>query len=243
MRRAPLTQRYADHPRHMEFLIIPIIIVVIAAIIFGIRAENKRKAALRQFAAQNGLHLAEERNTSTAGHYDFLKPLSTGSNRYVNFHFSGNLQGCSIQAFDHHNETHSTDSKGRRSTHHHWHTVAIVELPRKCPEITIGKEGILSKIAQSFGYQDIDFESAEFSRKFVVRSKDKRFAYDFIHARVMELLLKNRTMFGQMEIDRNCMALIRSGRQNPAQIRNDCNLLIALHGLFPQHLIEDDHHV
>ena len=42
----------------------------------------------------------------------------------------------------------------------------------------------------AFGWDDIDFESAEFSRKYFVKCEDKRWAYDVLHGRVMELLLR-----------------------------------------------------
>ena len=38
---------------------------------------------------------------------------------------------------------------------------------------------------------DIDFESAEFSTKFYVKNVDKKYAYDLIHPRMMEFLLRN----------------------------------------------------
>ena len=41
-----------------------------------------------------------------------------------------------------------------------------------------------------FGFNDIDFESAEFSRKFYVKAKDRRWAYDIIHQRMIEYLLE-----------------------------------------------------
>jgi hypothetical protein len=50
-------------------------------------------------------------------------------------------------------------------------------------------EGIWDKITEFIGFDDIDFESAEFSRKFYVKAEDKRWAYDVIHPRVMEFLL------------------------------------------------------
>ena len=40
-----------------------------------------------------------------------------------------------------------------------------------------------------FGHDDIDFESAEFSRNFYVKSSDRKWAFDILHARAMEFLL------------------------------------------------------
>ena len=44
------------------------------------------------------------------------------------------------------------------------------------------------KIVQTFGHDDIDFESHEFSKQFVVRCKNKRFAYDFRNALMPDYL-------------------------------------------------------
>jgi hypothetical protein len=66
--------------------------------------------------------------------------------------------------------------KGNQQTNHHYFSFFFLTLPMGFPELRITKEGLFSKIAQAFGYDDIDFESAEFSRAFCVRSKDKKFA-------------------------------------------------------------------
>ncbi len=54
----------------------------------------------------------------------------------------------------------------------------------------IRPEHLFHKLSAAFGWDDIDFESAEFSRRYYVKSPDKRWAYDVIHARVMEMLLR-----------------------------------------------------
>ena len=56
--------------------------------------------------------------------------------------------------------------------------------------LSIRAENFFDKVKGTFGFDDIDFESAEFSRKFWVTAKDKRWAYDVIHQETMELLLK-----------------------------------------------------
>ena len=46
-----------------------------------------------------------------------------------------------------------------------------------------------AEVKAFFGFDDINFESAEFSRRFFVQAPDKRWAYDVIHPRTMEFLL------------------------------------------------------
>jgi hypothetical protein len=137
-------------------------------------------------------------------------------------------------AFDYHYETHSTDSKGRRQTHHHYFSFFILQLPLSFPELKIGREGFFSKVAQAFGYDDIDFESHEFSRKFCVRSKDKKFAYDVCNARMMEYLLANDDL--TIEIEDQAMAISFNSRLSPEQIESNLNRLVAIRSLMPEYL-------
>jgi len=56
-------------------------------------------------------------------------------------------------------------------------------------KLIIRPERAADKAAAAAGFTDIDFESHEFSRRFLVRSPDKKFAYAVVHARMMEHLL------------------------------------------------------
>jgi hypothetical protein len=94
-----------------------------------------------------------------------------------------------FRAFDYHYEIHSTNSEGGRRTEHHHFSAAIVESAVLLKPLLIRPEGFMDKVAEFFGFEDINFESAEFSRKFYVKAEDKRWAYDVIHPRVMEFLL------------------------------------------------------
>jgi hypothetical protein len=146
----------------------------------------------------------------------------------------GNFRTYPIHAFDYHYETHSTDSKGNRQTHHHHFSCLILTLDKAFPELTIAAEGFFSKIAQSLGYDDIDFESHEFSRKFCVRSKDKKFAYDFCHARLMEYLLLNQDL--AIELEGMALAIVFSGCLEPAQIEQNLERLVQLRLFMPKYL-------
>lgn len=208
--------------------------LIIVAIIFGAIAARKRREALAQLAARLGLRFQPDDDRSLAGRYGFLDKLAQGSNRYAFNVLAGPYQNHEVLAFDYHYETHSTDSKGRRQTHHHYLSCFILELPRTFPEVTIVREGMLSKIAQAFGYDDIDFESAEFSRTFCVRSKDKKFAYDVCHAQMMEYLLANRDL--SVEIENNALALVFGGRLSAAEIEANLQRLLEVRSRMPEYL-------
>jgi hypothetical protein len=113
--------------------------------------------------------------------------------------------------------------------------VFILRLPALFPEITITREGLFSKIAQAFGYDDIDFESHEFSRKFCVRSKDKKFAYDICHTRMMEFLLENDDL--NIEIDGISLAFLFDRRLKPEQIHPNLVRLTLVRQLIPDYVL------
>jgi len=92
-------------------------------------------------------------------------------------------------AFDYHYQTTSTDSKGRRTTHHHEFSAIVIDSGLELTNLFIRPEGLFDKVTGIFGVDDIDFESAEFSRAFWVRSPVKRWAYDVLHQETMEYLL------------------------------------------------------
>jgi len=216
--------------------VIVVFICVIGAIIWGIYAGKKRRDAMTLLAERLGLHFHHERNYQLADRYSFLDKLRQGSNQYAYNILSGSYQGQDIAAFDFHYETHSTDSKGRRQTHHHHFSFFVLTLPKYFPELTIAKEGFFSKIAQAVGYDDIDFESHEFSRRFVVRAKDKKFAYDFCNARMIDYLLGHSDI--NLEVDQNMLALGFGSRLKVEEIEPHLNNLIKIRSLMPDYLFD-----
>lgn len=208
--------------------------IVVAAAIYAAIAARKRREELFALATRLGLGFRQEQDRGLAAQFGFLDKLAQGSNRYAFNILSGAYHGHQVMVFDYHYETHSTDSKGRRQTHHHYFSFFILMLPLSFPELRITREGMLSKIAQAFGYDDIDFESAEFSRAFCVRSKDKKFAYDVCHVQMMEYLLANRDL--SIEIEANALALAFDSRLSAAQIEFNLQRLLEVRSRLPQYL-------
>jgi hypothetical protein len=219
----------------MQILIIFIAIAVfILIVIAGAAGARKRREAMSSLAAKLGLRFEPDKDRDMAKRYQFLDKLRSGSNRYTFNILSGTFRENTVTAFDFHYETHSTDSKGRRQTHHHYFSFFILHLQALFPELVIAREGFFSKIAQALGYDDIDFESYEFSRKFCVRSKDKKFAYDVCNVRMIEYLLTNDDL--TIEIENNALAISFNNRLKPEQIEPNLNRLIEIRSLMPEYL-------
>jgi hypothetical protein len=174
----------------MNGLIIVAIVAAIAAAVFvGWYAAAKRRQALAAWAAAKGLAFADQRVCGLDDRYPDFHALRRGSNRYAYNVLSGAWQGRAFLGFDYHYETQSTNSKGQRQTQDHYFSAAILASPVPLKPLLIRPEGLLDKVSEFFGMDDIDFESAEFSRKFFVKAPDRKWAYDVIHARAMEALL------------------------------------------------------
>lgn len=215
-----------------------VLVLMIIGIVAGIAAARKRRQAFAELAARLGLEFYPDNNHDLPRQFGFLDKLRQGSNRYAFNLLTGQFAGHAVRVFDFHYETHSTDSKGNTQTHHHYFSFFMLLLPREFPEVTIVREGLFSKIAQAFGYDDIDFESAEFSRKFCVRSKDKRCAYDVCNPRMIEYLLANDDL--TLEIEGRVLALAFPSRLKPDQIEPNLGRLVTVRELLPAYLFNSN---
>jgi hypothetical protein len=220
-----------------------VVIVVIAIIIvggyFSYLSAKKRREGLLALAAKLGLQFNPDHDRNIARGYSFLDKLRSGDNRYAFNVLSGRFKDNDIIVFDFHYETHSTDSKGHRETHHHYFSFFILNMPIIFPELKIGREGFFSKIGQALGYDDIDFESHEFSRKFCVRSKNKKFAYDFCNSQMIEYLLANDDL--TIEVENNALAISFDRRLEPEQIEMNLERLMKIRSLIPNYLFDKIH--
>ncbi len=217
-----------------------IVVFVLFGLLFGVAsifaaiAARKRREELFELATRLGLEFRPDNDYALAERFGFLDKLAQGSNRYAFNILSGSYREHQVLAFDYHYETHSTDNKGRRQTHHHYFSFFVLLLPMSFPELKVTREGLLSKFAQALGYDDIDFESAEFSRTFCVRSKDRKFAYDVCHAQMMEYLLANPDL--SIEIEGPALALAFDNRLSAAQIESNLQRLLEIRLRLPDYL-------
>jgi len=209
-------------------------LLIAAGIIYSFIAAKKRREELGTLAMRLGLSFSPDEDRDLPARFQFLDRLAQGSNRYACNILSGAIGSDSVIAFDYHYETHSTNSKGHRTIQHHYFSFFILLLPASFPELTIASEGVFSKLAQAFGYDDIDFESHEFSRKFCVRSKNKKFAYDVCHARFMEYLLANSDL--TLEFEGPAIALGFGSRLNAPEIERNLQRLREVRPFLPSYL-------
>jgi hypothetical protein len=215
-------------PHLMIFGMVALIAVVV---VIGYILNKKRREAMAALAARLGLQFNPRKRRDLARRYRFLDKLRRGSNRYAFNLLSGNYQGHDVMMFDYHYQVNSG-----KNTHHHYFSFFILGLPGSFPELVIDKEGFFSKVAQALGYDDIDFESHEFSRKFRVRSPNKKFAYDVCNGQMIEYLLSNSDL--SIEIEDNLLTISFCSRLSPEAIEPNLNRLITVRSLMPEYLFD-----
>jgi hypothetical protein len=221
----------------MPFFIFGLFLVLMIVVgVLGWLAEKRRREAFQALAQRLGLRY-QKKDPSIAQRFEFLDKLRQGENRYAFNILDGQFEEQPVMVFDFHYETHSTDSKGRRQTHNHYFSFFILFEEKVFPELRIYPENILSKLGQMLGFDDIDFESAEFSRAFTVRSKDKKFAYDICHTRMMRYLLEHRDL--SVEIEKQCVSMSFNSRLKPEQIEGRLRQLVEIRKLFPEYLYSE----
>ncbi|MCA9241641.1 MAG: hypothetical protein KDA37_15630 [Planctomycetales bacterium] len=221
--------------------VIAIIVLVIVGIVYSHHQAKKRREALTQIALARGWRFEPRAVYRHDERYRNLAVFQQGSGRYAHNRLLGALellnQPCPLDMGDYHYETHSTDSKGNQQTHHHRFSYLVVQSPlQPAPEVTIRPEGFFDSVSAFFGFDDIDFESKEFSDRFHVKCKDKRFAYDLMHPRMMEFLMHGPK--SNIEIDGRSLCVTDGAVWKPEQFERYAEWARRFFELWPRHLME-----
>ena len=168
-------------------------IVAIVAGYFSYQAQQKRIIELSQFAATRGWQFDTAKDRSHDARYEHFSLFTQGNDRYAYNTIRGALavegQHWPVQLGDYHFTTKQSNGKSTTTVTHALSYVLLETPHLGLPDLFIRREGFFDKVASVLGFDDIDFESAEFSDRFIVKSRDKRFAYDVLHPRMMEFML------------------------------------------------------
>lgn len=215
-------------------ILLPFVIIFILLGVFQNFMNKKRREALSALAGSLGLSFSPNEDYAMVDRYHFLHSLGvTGDNKYTFNVLQGLYQGYALKIFTYHYETYTSGKY--RSTQHHYFTVLVLELPSSFPQLAIAPEGLFSKLGQAMGFDDIDFESKEFSDSFCVRSENKKFAYDFCNAQMIDYLLGNKDL--KILVEKDTMALVFIGQIKVENIAGDLEHLVKIRSFIPGYLL------
>jgi hypothetical protein len=218
--------------------VVAVVLLVAAGIYLTYRAEKKRREELAALADGLGWRFYAAKDSSHDEEYAHFEIFRRGHSRVA---FNTLVGGVEIdgrrfyaKAGDFRYRVTTGSGKNRRTSTYTF-SYLIFHLPFATPDLLIRPEGVFDKLAGAFGFDDIDFESAEFSRRFHVKSSDRRFAYDVVHPRMMEYLLRGRAPLIDVEGGRCCLSNGRSRWQRP-DFESHLRFLREFFDLWPDHL-------
>lgn len=151
------------------------------------RQEQQRREQLLAWATTNGYGFSVRDDTWCSRWSG--APFGQGDDRRALNVVTGRHADRPFVAFDYIYETHSTDSKGNRTTQTHNFVVTALQLSAWLPTLQVTPESVFSRIGNVLGFDDIELESEDFNRRFRVHAQDRKFACDVLNPRTMEALL------------------------------------------------------
>lgn len=207
----------------MDSSLLPVLVVagialVVLVAVLGHLAEKKRRELLQGVATARGWTYTR-RDDAWAGYFDGA-PFGRGHNRQAHNILRGLHDGREFVGFDYvyHTTETSTDSEGRTTSREvsHWYSVLALRTADSLPRLEVSPEGFLARAIGKLTNRDIQLESEEFNRAFTVTSPDRRFAYDILHPRLMEQLLRTRDV--GWKIEHGWILAIETGRHAPEDV-------------------------
>lgn len=229
-----------------DWLIILVFLAVGVAVLIGgylaHKAAEQRRMALSALAAELGWMFDASKDTTHDEEYARFEIFRRGHSRAAYNTLWGELdidgRAYPAKMGDFTYKVTRNTGKSRSTTTYRF-SYLIVHLPfMGAPDLLIRREGFLDKLAGVIGFDDIDFESSEFSRRFHVSGNDKRFAYDVVHPRMMEFLLASDAPTVDIERGRCCLADGKR-RWEPAQFTAQIEWARRFFDLWPDHVTTD----
>ncbi|MFT3788988.1 MAG: hypothetical protein QM770_22915 [Tepidisphaeraceae bacterium] len=230
---------------------IPVIILVVAVFItlivvggiYAAKKERERIEALKALAQRLGFTFEQ----SDAGEWSRHPHFSTFTRGHSKRSYN-TLRGTvsvqdgisfSVVAGDYTYKTEEGSGKDRRTVTHNLSYFIIRPAIAFTQQLQFRREGLFDKIAGAIGFEDIDFESNEFSKKYLVKCDDKKFAYDLFDPRMIQWLLDQPPPTSLISAMGEILVGLygASGRWKPEQFELALNWTRDFLSRWPHHLV------
>jgi hypothetical protein len=171
------------------------ILCAIAFMIVGILGvwaawmRSQRAAALPGLAARAGLKYSEvDVLNSAAVPFPLFRE---GDGRRIQHLIWRDAPGHP-RVFEYGYYTEHENNNGQKYKRWSWFSCALVQHNGKWPELRLTRERLVDRAVQTLGLPDIELESEEFNRTYVVQCADAKFATDLLDPQMMEFILASK---------------------------------------------------
>lgn len=131
---------------------------------------KKRREAYEAYCLTRGYTFERERPRAERRYEDVFDLFRAGRSKKWGYTITGKRNGFPFTAFEYRWVTGS----GNSSSHHRMHAIVWEAAEPSLPKFALTPEGVLARLGELFGMQDIDFpESPEFSRAYRLKGKDE----------------------------------------------------------------------
>jgi hypothetical protein len=175
-------------PALVPIAFVAFIALVITLAVYAYKKNQARLAAIQGLARSKGWQYNAADPFGLPDRWQGA-PFHTGYGRRATNVITGEVGTYPVIAFDYEYKEDSRDSNGRSTTSTYHYAVCALGMPCVLPELSVAPEGVLSRIGQALGFEDIELESEDFNRRFKVRCQDRKFATDVLTPRTMQWLL------------------------------------------------------
>jgi hypothetical protein len=201
------------------------------------RLARQRREAMAALARELGWRFRPDKDVSISDTYPKLGLFDHGRQRYGYNTLTGTIEVAGRSYGVQMGDYRYTEGSGKNQhTYQVSYLVATVPFPL-VPDLNVHREGLFDKLAQAIGFADIDFESAEFSAKYSVKSPDRRFAYALIHPRMIEFFLQVQAPAIRIH-DRHVLVRERLSRWDPDGFRRQLAWVRQFFALWPDNVTD-----
>jgi hypothetical protein len=147
-----------------------LLVLMMVVIIVTSRKERERTEALRRVAETAGLAFQPKADVAAIRSLGDVQLFARGHSKRATNLMAGRLGDQPVAVFDY----QYTVGSGKRQLTTMQTVVVLPSAKSSLPDLQMAPENPLNRIAEAFGYQDIDIESSpEFSRRYILRGADE----------------------------------------------------------------------
>lgn len=184
---------------------------IIAAIIYGIQVEKKRRTAIESAAASLGLAFTADLPGQDKALLDKFNLAQHGNNRTASLATVADSGELRLVMFDY----QYTTGSGKNKQTPCYSVVLATSRDLKLPQFTLTPESFLHRLGDFLGYKDIDFdEDLKFSDQFQLKGADEEAIRQFFNSERRAALVT----LGKISIETQGASFLfyRMGRQRDA---------------------------